>query len=98
MSDRQIERSVLDGKKITATLASGHEVVGYVCGKDDYHWMLVALNAESTMLVHKSAPLIHINGRSTLDEEPAVEDLKKIIDPYRKAVQRAFNGSSTEKD
>jgi hypothetical protein len=83
MSSKQIAYAAVHGRKVTFKfLAPDHEIVGYVCGQDDYHWLVATTTWEgigsdpsiNTLLVHKSsADIITLSPDSTLEDEvPAV--------------------------
>lgn len=76
MSDRQIGRAAVDGKRITFKIiasAYSYEVIGYVVGMDDYHWLVAVPQEEGAglTLVHKgSADVINIHRDPSLEFEP----------------------------
>ena len=89
MSSKQIAWAAVYGRKVTFVFVNaGHQVAGYVCGQDDFHW-LVAVPEYSgsgitTTLVHKSsADLIHLSPDSTLDDEEV---------PIREAIANVGRG------
>lgn len=92
MSTKQMARTVQDGKKVHFRWhpdADGIE--GYLCGMDDFHWMVVTPEGR-TILVHKgSAPIIDIATEATLHDEPGRAALEAVITPFRKAMQREHN-------
>lgn len=87
MSDRQIGWAVREGRRVTA-LVAGHEVAGYVCGSDSYHWALVRPDGQ-VCLVHKSSTVV-IGHDGDLDAEP--EDVRSRVEPvvaaFRQSVLR----------
>lgn len=101
LSDKQVTDASRRGRQVTFKILKsqpGHEVTGYVVGKDDYHWMvacprLVAEAGEDTVtiqLVHKSADLIVLDPKETLsDLIPEIRDaIKKIGEPFWAAQDR----------
>lgn len=82
MSDRQIAYAAVAGRKVAFTPLTGDSVEGYVCGADDYHWLVVTVKRYEDLpegefsitntLVHKSAPTVSISPVSTLADEPPV--------------------------
>lgn len=93
MSSKQIAYSAVHGRKVTFRfLTPDHEVTGYVCGQDDYHWLVATLTYEgigadpsiNTVLVHKSsADIITLSPESTLRAEPL---------PIRLAIENVGRG------
>ena len=80
-------RTVLDGKQVTFKWpSSGAEITGYLCGMDDFHWMVIEPST-TKHLVHKgSAPLISFAGTKTYDDEPNRKALEQVIAPFRTAL------------
>lgn len=77
MSDRQIAYAATAGRKVTFTSVQALHppITGYVCGSDDYHWLVAYTDETSenvtTSLVHKGlAPTVTISPVSTLADEP----------------------------
>lgn len=81
LSDKQVVEASRRGRHVTFKVLKSqpaHEVVGYVVGMDDYHWMVacpqvievVSPRGEDLIkirLVHKSADLIELDTKNTLD-------------------------------
>lgn len=84
-SDRQVAYAVRDGKAVTATLATGEKITGFVFGADDYHWSIVAKSGD-VFLVHKSSPALKIHSESTI--ETATAAIQKMVAVFRSAVLR----------
>ena len=92
MSSKQLARTVVDGRLLTFHLSTGDSIVGYLCGMDDFHWMIVTLDG-GRHLIHKgAAALIDIASESTYDEEHHNSDLEEIISPFRQVVERGVFG------
>lgn len=78
MSDRQIAYAATAGRKVTFTSVQStiQPITGYVCGSDDYHWLVAYCCDDNTgqittTLVHKGlAPTVTISPVSTLEHEP----------------------------
>lgn len=87
MSDRQIGWAVRGGRRVTA-LVAGHEVAGYVCGSDSYHWALVRPDGQ-VCLVHKSSTVV-IGHDGDLDAEPegVRARVELVVAPFRQSVLR----------
>jgi hypothetical protein len=102
MSDRQLARAAVDGKKITFKIIASeysYEVMGYVVGMDDYHWLVAVPVAEGARLtlVHKgSADVINIPRDPHLnDEKPHVqEDVRAVGTDFWSFCRRNYLGQS----
>jgi hypothetical protein len=83
MSSRQLARTVVDGKLLTFRFSSGEDLVGYLAGMDDFHWLV--LTSEGCMvLVHKgSASRISVAAESTYDDEERLSLLEQVVRPFR---------------
>ena len=91
MSTKQLARTVLDGRLLTFTPLVGEPITGYLCGMDDFHWMVVTPYG-SKHLVHKaSAPVIDF-GDCRYIEEPDHPVLEKVVGPFRRFVEAEFFG------
>jgi hypothetical protein len=88
MSSKQLARTVVDGKRVRFTTSAAVAVEGYLCGMDDYHWMVVTPGAE-VVLVHKSAPLIEIGVAGMYASEPNLDTIEKIVRPFRDSLQES---------
>lgn len=92
MSSKQLARTARDGKLLTFHLATGETIQGYLCGMDDYHWMIVTTDAV-VHLIHKGgAILIDIASTSTYSDKHSSPELDKIIAPFRRFVQENYFG------
>lgn len=92
LSSKQLARTVIDGKRVTFRVGPEAEVVGYLCGMDDFHWMVVTPDTQ-VHLVHKGqASIITLADESTYEGEPQHEALEKIVAPFRAFVQGSFFG------
>ena len=90
MSDKQLARSVLDGRLLTFCIPSiGIDLKGYLAGRDDYHWLVTTTDLRF-FLVHKSAPLVEISALDTYGNEPEHVRiaLDPIIGPFRRQIER----------
>lgn len=90
MSRKQLARTVADGRLVTFRFSEGGAFTGYLCGMDDYYWLVLQPEAPHTLeILHKgSFPRISIAPESTYEEEKALEDLEKTIKPFRDALER----------
>lgn len=91
MSSKQLARTVKDGKLLTFHLTTGEKIGGYLCGMDDYHWMIATLNAVPHLIHKGGAIVIDIAVESTYgrDETP---ELEKLIAPFRKYITEEVFG------
>lgn len=95
MSSKQLARTVKDGKLLSFRFAGLEEnLTGYLCGMDDYHWMVVTASG-SLHLVHKGgAIVIDIAFNRTYEFEENHSELEKVVAPFRKYVNQNFFGVS----
>lgn len=75
-------RTVLDGKKITFDFGFA-SVTGYLCGMDDFHWMVVTSDGQQHLIHKGQTPLISLGPDKTYDAEPSKDRLEKVIGPFR---------------
>lgn len=88
--------AVREGRLVTATLPSGCEVSGYVCGWDQYHWDLIDTELRHC-LVHKSNPLVRIAATNTYDQDPQRDQMEdQGIRRFRRWVEEEFFGRHPE--
>ena len=87
MSSKQMARTVLDGRMVTFTWPqSGAMVTGYLCGMDDFHWMVIEPST-TKHLVHKGqSPLISFAAKKSYDGELNKAALEQVIGPFREAL------------
>lgn len=91
MSSKQLARTVLDGRQITFRV-SGEQITGYLCGMDDFHWMVVT-PLGNKHLVHKgSASVIDLADYSSYEREPNHALLEEVVGPFRRYVEAKFFG------
>lgn len=80
MSDKQIARAAVEGRKIVFYSGVLMPVEGYVVGMDDYHWLIATPSERDlgvqTALVHKTCPLVSFTGEFLAGEID--EDREKI--------------------
>lgn len=90
MSTKQLARTVADGRMVSFTTSTGDVVEGFLCGMDDFHWMVITPTLNQ-VLVHKSAPKIEIGPASYLDPEHDTNRtaMEGIIRPFRAALQES---------
>lgn len=72
-SQKQIDKSVLEGRAVAFTTTVGL-VTGYVVGADDYTWVVSAHDG-TVSLVHKTCPLVTLGQDTTIDLHPEAERL-----------------------
>lgn len=95
LSTKQLIRTVLDGRKVTFHLHGGLEVTGYLCGMDDFHWMVVTPGGEQYLIHKASAPLIDLSDSAKkYASEPSEvhRRLEKVVGPFRRYVEVEFFG------
>lgn len=86
-SSKQIARAVRDGKMIAVYLVSADHapVKGWVCGADDYHWIMVGLDGD-TWLIHKTAPAVRVISGSDIADAP--EGVQERVEGFRDYIMR----------
>lgn len=72
-SQKQIDKSVLEGRTVVFTTTVGL-VVGYVIGADDYTWVVSSTDG-FVHLIHKTCPLVTFGQETTIDLHPKAESL-----------------------
>lgn len=99
MSDRQMAYAATHGRKVTCTPLIGEAVTGYLVGSDDFHWLVAVPSHQdtvSTVLVHKSAPLVRLSHEATLSDEP--ENVRTTIEqqgtPFWEYCHKTYFGKS----
>lgn len=91
MSSMQLARTVIEGQRVVFTTTAA-TIDGYLCGMDDYHWMVVQATGE-VVLVHKAqTPVVTIKSVKTYQDEDRREVLEKIIGPFREHVAKTYFG------
>ena len=96
LSTKQMARTVVDGRAVTFTLVNSVEVSGFLCGMDDYHWMVVT-PAGQRHLVHKAAAiLITFADSCSYRSEQRHSALEEIVAPFRRFVERDLMGREIE--
>lgn len=91
-SDKQIAKTVRDGKAIEFSLVDGVSLTGWVYGMDDFHWGVVD-GGGRTHLVHKAAA----TRVSILDSEgapPAV--VTEVAGRFRDYVMKTYFGQQSQ--
>ncbi len=92
MSSKQLARTVIDGRILTFHLLTGDSINGYLCGMDDYHWMIVTTDGGKHLIHKGAAALIKIASEPTYDEKHRSESIEEIILPFRRLVEREIFG------
>ena len=93
-SDRQVAFAVRDGKAVTAIIATGEQITGWVFGADDYHWSIVTADG-GIVLVHKSSPALKIHRTPSLSTAPA--SIQSLVSRFRDALLRDHFHQSPDK-
>lgn len=96
MSTKQLARTVLDGKRLRFRVPADNLhhpfLEGYLCGMDDFHWMIVTPEGH-THLIHKgSASVITIGDEPAYADEDRHDELEKLVGPFRTWVEQAIFG------
>lgn len=84
MSTKQLAHAAVAGRKVTFHFAAPtlEPITGYLCGMDDFHWMVVTPQGEQH-LIHKSAARVDLHTTSSYDDESLREDLDRVVLPFR---------------
>ncbi len=90
MSSKQLARSVIEGRQVTFDTETG-TFRGYLCGMDDFHWMIVTSNGFQ-LLIHKSAPVVTMGKDCTYDSEEHKDVLEDVVAPFRRYVEETYFG------
>lgn len=96
MSSKQLARTVVDGKAITFRFVSGEPITGYLCGMDDFHWMVITSSCEKHLIHKGSASIITMADVSSYEQEPDREALESIVGPFRNYVASAYLGRAED--
>lgn len=89
-SDKQIAYAVRDRRQVIAHMSGGVKIVGYIFGSDDYHWGIVGVSGDKTVLVHKSSVCLEI---SSLNAQPT-ERARELTEPFRDYVMKNVFGQT----
>ena len=90
VSSKQLAYGTLKGHMAEFTTPVG-VVQGYLCGMDDFHWLVVTPEVD-IILVHKAqATLVNTHFKplgieSPYASEPRYEELEQIVGPFRRYV------------
>ena len=101
MSSKQIAFAAVNGHRVTFAIAGEENVVGYVVGQDDYHWLCAQPKANldvNSVLVHKgSAATITISPHPTLtNEDPTVRsEVERVGSAFWDYCKRTYFGSNS---
>lgn len=87
MSDKQIARAAVEGRKLIFRTGVLIPLGGYVVGMDNYHWLIAAPSegdtSVQTSLIHKSCPLVtftseYLSGEISEDRK----EIQRIGSPF----------------
>lgn len=95
LSTKQLQRTVLDGRQVTFHFAAGipvHGITGYICGMDDFHWMVVTSRGQQHLIHKGSAVFVTLAETPSWNAEPIREQLDEVVGPYRQWVARNVFG------
>lgn len=92
MSSKQLARTVMLGRRIALTLTNGEKIVGYLCGMDDFHWMVVTPDGEKALTHKGNVSVVRLGEESTYESEPKREELEKVVGPFRQFVAGFYFG------
>jgi hypothetical protein len=94
MSDKQIAHAVVNDIPVTfRIIGTGNplvEVVGWVCGVDDFHWNVVDAQG-FTKLIHKTTAIVEPHSDSLAPTEAA----EAVVAPFRKHIEATIYGRAT---
>jgi hypothetical protein len=92
MSSKQLARTVMHGRAITFRFPSGEDITGYLCGMDDFHWMVVTADCQKHLIHKGSASVITLADTDSYDSEPRRDEMEEVIGPFRRFVSEAYFG------
>lgn len=95
MSSKQLARTVLHGRAVTFRFATGDPITGYLCGMDDFHYMIVTPEGQKHLIHKGSASIITLADTPSYESEPCHTALEKVVGPFRTYVEGAFFGRSS---
>lgn len=98
MSAKQLARTVRDGRLVSFRFPTSEVIEGYLCGMDDFHWLVVT-PAGSKHLIHKgSASIIDLSDHPSYSDEPNRPELERVVAPFREHVEETFFGRQPASD
>lgn len=92
MSSKQLARTVLHGRSVTFRFPSGDAVIGYLCGMDDFHWMIVTPDGLKHLIHKGSASVITMADTPSFDSEPLRDEMEAVVGPFRRFVEEHLFG------
>jgi hypothetical protein len=82
-------RAAIRGSLMTFVFSLDDTVTGYLCGVDDFHWLVATADTAELMLIHKTAPgRVYIGTGEDLDREADRDRYHKIIGPFREWAEK----------
>ena len=98
MSSKQLARTVVDGRKITLVPSTSNaaEIVGYLCGLDDYHLFVVLSDGEKLLVSKGGIFTIRFAKECAYQDEPLRDELERVVGPFRAYVQRESLAPTTK--
>lgn len=92
LSTKQLARTVMDGRRVTFRVGTDEAFTGYLCGMDDFHWMIVTPMAEKYLIHKASTPAVQISDESTYSSEICHRQLEEVVGPFRRWVEDEIFG------
>jgi hypothetical protein len=92
MSSKQLARTVLHGRAVTFRFPSGDAVTGYLCGMDDFHWMVVTSDGLKHLIHKGSASVITMADTPSYNSEPLCDEMEAVVGPFRRFVEEVLFG------
>lgn len=97
MSSKQLAWTVVEGRKVTFRFPPSREfIMGYLCGMDDFHWMVIDDLCKKHLIHKGSAAIIDLHDRATYADEPQHEKLEQVVRPFRHFVQERYFGRTEQ--
>lgn len=93
-SDKYIRHAVLKGRLVSATPHGGQELLGYICGLDDYKVVFIPRNnPDQRILLPKGSTTLAIHQSTTLDAEPddVRAEIERATESFRRHIQQQQN-------
>jgi hypothetical protein len=94
LSTKQMAKTVVEGRIVEFHMPDASVHSGYLCGMDDYHWMIINREMVKSLIHKAGAPRIVLPDVDSYDEiPPEIRDkMEVLVAPFRDYVQRTYFG------
>jgi hypothetical protein len=90
LSTKQLGFAVKEGRQVHFEFPDREPITGYICGMDDFHWMVITPQGNKKLIHKGSASAIELPNEATYDTEPQKELLDSVVLPFRRWVLRTL--------